>query len=106
MGGRNPSREPDRDAWAEEGAAIARELRMQEEDVLGRLAMDPARAADAMISLFEGTIDWMENPLPIEREMTVEEVAELWKESAARRARFWRSCDQLGAKIRDHPARR
>jgi hypothetical protein len=95
----------DYDAWVEEGAALGRELRRQEEDALGTLSMSPSRAADAMVSLFEWTLDRIENPLPIEDDMTPAEVVELRKEDAVALARFWERCDELAAMIASHQAR-
>jgi hypothetical protein len=95
----------DYEAWVEEGAALGRELRRQEEDVLGGLSMEPSRAADAMFSLFEGTLDRIENPLPIEDEMTPAEVVRLREEEAVALARFWKRCNELAAMIASHPAR-
>jgi uridylate kinase len=95
----------DYDAWVEEGAALGHELRRQEEDALGMLSMSPSRAADAMVSLFEWTLDRIENPLPIEDEMTPAEVVKLREENAVALARFWERCDELAAMIASHPAR-
>jgi hypothetical protein len=78
----------DHAAWVEEGAALGRELRMQEENALVMLSMEPSRAADAMVSLFEETLDRIENPLPIEDELTPAEVAQLREEELVALARF------------------
>jgi hypothetical protein len=95
----------DHAAWVEEGAELGREMRMQEEDVLGTLSMEPSRAADAMISLFEETLDRVEHPLPIEDGLTPAEVAQLREEEAVALARFWSRCDKLARMIAGHPAR-
>ena len=95
----------DYDAWVAEGAALGRELRRQEEDALAMLSMAPSRAADAMVALFEWTLDRTENPLPIEDEMTPAEVVQLREQQAVALARFWKRCDELSAMIAGHPAR-
>jgi len=69
------------------------------------LSMEPSRAADAMVLLFEGTLDRIENPLPIEDEMTPAEVVQLREEVAVALARFWKRCDELAAMIASHAAR-
>jgi hypothetical protein len=101
----NGGGERDYAAWVEEGAALGHELRMQEEDVLGLLSMAPSRAADAMVSLFEATVDRIENPLPIEEELTPDEVARLREERRVALARFWKRCDELVGMITGHAAR-
>lgn len=92
-------------AWVREGEVLGRELRMQEEDVLGVLSMEPARAADAMVSLFEAIIDRIEDPLLGEDELTRDEVAKLREEQAVALTRFWKRCDELAGMIVSHPAR-
>ena len=101
----NGSAARDHAAWVEEGAALGREMRMQEEDVLAMLSMEPSRAADAMVSLFEETLDRIEHPLPIEDGLTSAEVAQLREEQREALTRFWRRCDELARMIAGHPAR-
>jgi hypothetical protein len=92
-------------AWLAQGAELARELKRQEEDVLARLALSPSRAADAMVSLLENTLDHIEHPLPIERGMEPDEVVELWQDQTAAVDQFWTRCDELAALIATHPGR-
>jgi len=86
-------------AWLAEGAALARELRTQEDEVLGVLAIDPVRAGDALVALFEATADRIANPLPTAEALPPEEAARHREEEAAAATRFWERCNELAAMI-------
>jgi hypothetical protein len=92
-------------AWVARGAELASELKRQEEDVLAQLALSPSGAAEAMVTLFENTLDHIEHPLPIEQGMEPDEVVQLWKEQKAAVDQFWKRCDELAALIVRHPGR-
>jgi len=94
----------DYEAWLKEGEEIARELKSQEEDFIGLLALEPSRAADAMVSLFKETVYRMENPVPV-GDVTPDEEAALRAEEKASVARFSRRCDELVATIANHKTR-
>jgi hypothetical protein len=61
---------------------------MREEDVLATLSMEPRHASDALVSLFEATVDQIEHALPIEQGMTPAEAQRLRQERAEDADRF------------------
>jgi hypothetical protein len=67
------------------------------EDTLYGLAMEPERAAEAMVTLFRMTLD--EANVPVEtvddEPPTDAELAEYERDRATALAKFWKRCDEL-----------
>jgi hypothetical protein len=86
-------------------AGLAEQVRMQEEEVLYGLAIEPLRAADAMATLLEVTLEQMERPPEYEEGHTDEELKTKRDERAAHEVEFWRRCEELALAILGGPDR-
>jgi|ERR1035437_571059 hypothetical protein len=83
---------------------VARE-RMNHEDFIHGLAMDPERAASAMWEMFEATVSQAEQPFFDEDELTGDEKLLLICERDEQMAKFWACCDILSREMVNHPDR-